>query len=105
MQKLVYYVSIDSKTQYLPLERIALALVNAMRKLLYYFQAHIVYVLTKHPLQSLLRRLDFTGSIAKWGTRLDPFDIKYKPRNVIKGQVLANLLAKFTLAVGDAHRV
>lgn len=64
VQKLIYYISItlvDSKTQYLPLEKVA----YAMRKLPHYFQAHTMYVLTEHLLQALLRRLDFTGRIDK----------------------------------------
>lgn len=58
----------------MPLEKIALVLVHAMRKLPYYFQAHTVWVLTKYPLQSLLRNLDFIGRIAKWRTRLGRID-------------------------------
>ncbi|XP_075645518.1 uncharacterized protein LOC142616581 [Castanea sativa] len=33
---------------------------------------------------------------AKWGTRLGSFDIKYKSRNSVKGQVLADFIAEFT---------
>ena len=33
--------------------------------------------------------------IAKWGTILGTFDIKYMPRTSIKGQVLADLVAEF----------
>ena len=53
VQQLVYYVSktlIDTETSYLPLEKLVLALVHAMRKLPHYFQAHTVYVLTEYPL-------------------------------------------------------
>ena len=35
------------------------------------------------------------GWIAKWGTILGAFDIKYMPYTSIKGQVLADLVAKF----------
>ena len=73
----------------------ALALIHATRKLPHYFQVHTVYVLTEHTLQALLRRLDFTGRIAKWGTTLGSSDIKYWPRNAIKGQVLANFVVEF----------
>ena len=52
-------------------------------------------VLTQLLLQSLLRKADYIGRIAKWGTILGVFDIKYMPRTSIKGQVLADLLAKF----------
>ena len=56
-----------------------------------------MYVLTRYPLQLLLKRSDFTGRIAKWGTRLGAFDIRYKPRNSMKGQVLADFVAEFSL--------
>ena len=82
VQQPVYYISktlVDVETRYLPLEKLVLALVHATRKLPQYFQAHTVFVLTKYPLQSLLKRSDFTGRIAKWGTWLGSFDIRYRP--------------------------
>ena len=100
VQQPVYYISkilVDAETRYLPLEKLVLALVHATRKLPHYFQAHTVYILAKYPLQSLLKRSDFTGRIAKWGTRLGSFDIRYKPRSSIKGQVLVNFVAEFSL--------
>ena len=60
----MYYISkilVDPETRYLPLEKLVLALVHAMRKLQHYFQADTVFVLTEYPLQSLLKRSDFTG--------------------------------------------
>ena len=56
---------------------------------------HTVVVLTQLPLKSVLRSADYTGRIAKWNTILGAFDIKYMPRTSVKGQVLANLIAKF----------
>ncbi|XP_050259242.1 uncharacterized protein LOC126704276 [Quercus robur] len=38
---------------------------------------------------------DYIGRIAKWGTTLGAFDIRYMPRTAIKGQVLADLVAEF----------
>jgi len=95
----VYYISktlVDVETRYLPLEKLVLALVHATRKLPHYFQAHTVFVLTEYPLQWLLKMSDFMGRIAKWGTRLGSFDIRYKPRNSVKGQVLADFIAEFS---------
>ena len=63
--------------------------VHATRKLPHYFQAYIVVVLTQLPLRSILRSANYTGRIAKWGTVLGVFDIKYMPRTSVKGQVLA----------------
>ena len=99
VQQPVYYISktlVDAETRYLPLEKLVLALVHATRKLPQYFQAHTVFVLTEYPMQSLLKRSDFTGRIAKWGTRLGSFDIRYRPRNAVKGQVLADFVAEFS---------
>ena len=69
-------------------------MVHAIRKLPHYFQTHTVYVLTEYPLQYLLKRSDFR--IAKWGTRLGSFDIRYRPTSSIKGQVLADFVAEFS---------
>ena len=80
---------------YLPLEKAILAVVHATWKLPHYFQAHIVIVLTQLPLKSVLQSADYTGRIAKWSMVLGAFDIKYMPWTFIKGQVLADLIAKF----------
>lgn len=61
-----------------------------------YFQAHIVIILTNHPLQALLKRSNFLGRIAKWRASLEAFDIQYKLRTFIKGYVLVDFIAKFT---------
>ena len=82
--------------RYLPLEKAILAVVFGTRKLPHYFQAYTVVVLTQLPLKAILRSVDYTGRIAKWGTILGAFDIKYMPRTSIKGQVLADLVAEFT---------
>ena len=99
IQRLVYYVSKslhEAKVRYLPLEKAILVVVLGTRKLPHYFQAHTVIVLTQLPLKTLLRSADYTGRIAKWGTILGVFDIKYMPRTSIKGQVLTDLMAEFT---------
>ena len=59
-------------------------------------QAHTVFVLTEYPLQSLLKIFNFMGRIAKWGTQLGSFDIRYRPWNAVKGQVLADFVAEFS---------
>ena len=84
-----------AEVRYLPLENAILAIVHAIRKLLHYFQAHTVVILTQLLLKSILRSADYTGRIAKWGIILGASDIKYMPRTSIKGQVLSNLVAEF----------
>nr|XP_023882466.1 uncharacterized protein LOC111994820 [Quercus suber] len=98
IQRLVYYVSKslhEAEVRYMPLEKAILAVVHATRKLPYYFQAHTVVVLTQYLLKAVLQSADYTGRIAKWGTILGAFDIKYMPRTSVKGQVLADLVADF----------
>ena len=98
IQRPVYYVSKslnEAEVRYLPLEKAILAVVHATRKLPHYFQAHTVVVLTQLPLKSVLRSADYTWRVAKWGTILGAFDIKYMPCTSVKGQVLADLVAEF----------
>ena len=98
IQRPVYYISKslhEAEIHYLPLEKAILAIVQATRKLPHYFQAHTVVILTQLPLRSILRNADYTGRIAKWGTILGAFDIRYMPRSAVKGQVLAGLVAEF----------
>ena len=94
----VYYVIkslYKAEVRYLPSEKVILAVVHATRKLPHYFQSHTIVVLTQLPLRSLLRSANYTETIAKWGTILGAFDIKYMPRTFEKGQVLADLVAEF----------
>ena len=84
IQRPVYYVSKslhEAKVRYLPSEKA--------------LQAHTMVILTQLPLKSILRSVDYTGRITKWGTILGVFDIKYMPRTSVKGQVLVDLVAKF----------
>ena len=77
------------------LEKTILAVVHATRKLPRYFQEHTVVVITKLPLRSTLRSTDYAGRIAKWGAVLGAFDVKYTPHALVKGLVLAGLVARF----------
>ena len=70
-------------------------MVLGTRKLPHYFQAYTVVVLTQLPLKAILWSADYTERIAKWGTILGAFDIKYMPRTSVKGQVLMDLVAEF----------
>ena len=73
IQRPIYYVSKslqEVETRYLPLEKAVLTIVHATRKLPHYFHAHTIVVLTQLPLQALLRKSNYIGRIAKWGTKL-----------------------------------
>ena len=54
----------EAEVRYLPLEKAIPAVVHATRKLLHYFQAHTMVVLTQLPLKSVLQTTDYTARIA-----------------------------------------
>ncbi|GMH09059.1 hypothetical protein Nepgr_010899 [Nepenthes gracilis] len=97
VQRPIYYVSkilSDVESRYIHAEKIVLALVYSARKLRPYFQAHKITVLTDQPLKGILQKLDTSGRLVKWAIELGEFDIEYKPRPSIKGQVLADFLVE-----------
>uniref|UniRef100_A0A2N9F391 Integrase catalytic domain-containing protein n=1 Tax=Fagus sylvatica TaxID=28930 RepID=A0A2N9F391_FAGSY len=78
------------------MEKLALALVIAARKLRPYFQSHKIIVLTNHPLRKAMNKPDAAGRLIQWAVELSEFDIEYHPRQAIKAQALADFIAEFT---------
>lgn len=74
----------------------ALALVVTARRLRPYFQAHAIQVLTDQPLWVILHKPETLGRLVKWSIKLSKFNIEYHPQEVIKGQAIANFIAKYT---------
>ena len=78
------------------MEKLVLALVTTARRLRPYFQAHIIEILTKHPMKQILHKPKTSGRLVKWAIELSEFEIRYNPRTMIKGQVLVDLIMEFT---------
>ena len=78
------------------MEKLILELVTTSRKLQAYFQAHTVEVPTEYPMKQILHKPETSGRLMKWAIELSEFDIRYKPREVVKGQVLADFIIEFT---------
>ena len=78
------------------MEKLILALVTVARKLRPYFQAHTIEVPTEYPMKQVLHKLETSGRLMKWALELSEFDIRYKPKIAIKGQVLAYFVIEFT---------
>ncbi|XP_019236965.1 PREDICTED: uncharacterized protein LOC109217196 [Nicotiana attenuata] len=98
----IYYISknlVDAETRYPHLEKLALALVVASRKLRPYFQHHAIAVVTTFPLRSILHIPDLSGRLAKWAIELSEHDIAYQLRTTIKSQVLADFVADFSAEI------
>ncbi|GJR33746.1 reverse transcriptase domain-containing protein [Tanacetum coccineum] len=74
------------------MEKLVLALLSASRRLKRYFQAHIIVVIIDQPIKQLLSNSEITGRMLKWKFELEGYDIQYKPRILIKRQILANFI-------------
>ena len=108
VQNPVYYTSRalrGAEGQYPLIEKLAFVLITASRKLRHYFQAHIINVMTDHPLKKAMNKLEATGRLIQWVVELSEFDIKYQPRNTIKAQALANFIAEFTPNCDDLEEI
>nr|XP_021851941.1 uncharacterized protein LOC110791498 [Spinacia oleracea] len=95
----IYFVSHvlqNAELRYSPIEKFALALFMASKKLRPYFLAHKLVVYTDQPLKQPLPKLDAAGRMLKWAIELNAFDISYEPRKAIKGQAFADFIAEMT---------
>ncbi|XP_030959078.1 uncharacterized protein LOC115981029 [Quercus lobata] len=99
VQKPVYYASwvlCGAEERYPPMEKLAFALVTAACKLKPYFQAHTVIILIEKPLRRAMSRPEAAGRLALWAIELSEFDIQYRPRTAIMGQIGLDFIAEFT---------
>ena len=101
VQHPLYYCSRafrGAEERYPRMEKLILALVTAARKLCPYFQAHTIEVPMEYPMKQVLHKPEVSGRLMKWVIDLSEFDIRYKPKTAIKGQVLADFIMEFTSA-------
>ena len=82
------------------MEKLAFALMTAAQKLKPYFQAHTIIVLMDQPLKRAMSSLEAVGRMALWAIELSEFDIQYRPRTVVKGQIVADFIAEYTQSEG-----
>ena len=47
-------------------------------------------------MKQVLHKPETSGRLMKWALELSEFDIRYKPKTAIKGQVLADFIMEFT---------
>jgi ribonuclease HI len=99
VQQPVYFVSevlSDSMTSYSQMQKLVYAILMTKRKLLHYFDAHLITVLSKYLLGEVIQNPEAEGRIAKWALELMGQNITYAPRSAIKSQVLADFVAEWT---------
>ena len=101
VQHPVYYCSRalrGAEERYPRMEKLILALVTAVRKLRPYFQAYTIEVPTEYPMKQVLHKPETSGRLMKWALEFSEFNIIYKPKTAIKGQVLADVVMEFASA-------
>ena len=82
MQQPDYFISRAFRgveERYPRMEKLAFALVTAVRKLKPYFQAHTIIVLTDQPLKRAMSSPEAVGRMALWAIELSKFDVQYRP--------------------------
>ena len=99
IQQLVYYCTRalrGAKERYPKMEKLILELVTTAKRLRPYFQAHIIEIPIEHPMKQILHKPKTSGRLIKGAIELSEYDIRYKPRTAVKGQVLADFILEFT---------
>ena len=78
------------------MEKLILALVTIAQKLCPYFQAHTIEIPIEYPMKQVLHKSEISGRLMKWAIDLSEFDIRYKSKTALKGQILADFVMEFT---------
>ena len=94
----IYYVSktmFPAEQSYTLLEKAALTLWVALKKLRPYFWAHQVNVLTNVSFQAILHMPELSKWLVKWVVELSEFGLWYLPHLSLKGKVLVDFIAKW----------
>jgi len=73
-------------------EKLALSLVHATRRLCPYFQNHTIIVKTDYPIQKILQKPDLAERMSSWVVELSEFSIRYEPHGPIKAQYLLDFI-------------
>ena len=96
----IHYVSRtlqEAEKNYMPIEKLALSLLHASRRLRRYFEAHPIKVITDQPIKQILNKAEASGRLTKYAVELGAYDITYVPKNSVKGQVLADFISEIAV--------
>ena len=98
-QRPVYFISRafrGAEERYPRMENLAFALVTVAWKLKPYFQAHTIIVLIDQPLKRVMSSPEAARRMALWVIKLSKFDVQYRSRTAVKGQIVADFIAEYT---------
>jgi len=94
----VYFISkvlSDSKTCYPKVQKLLYAMLVTKCKLRYYFDSHLMVVMSSSGLKDIINNQESIGCITKWGLELMGLNIMYSPHTAIKSQVLADIMVEW----------
>ncbi|GKF00150.1 reverse transcriptase domain-containing protein [Tanacetum coccineum] len=92
MKKLI--AELPTLTAPMEKEELIVYLAAACETLTRYFQAHIIIVITDHPIKQVLSKPEIAGRLQKWSIELGEYDIQYRPRTSVKGKILADFIVE-----------
>jgi len=72
------------------------AVLITSRKLRHYFETYKIAVITEFPLGDILHNKENNGHIIKWAVELGTYSIKFRSRQTIKSEALADFIAEWT---------
>ncbi|CAN6688350.1 unnamed protein product [Malus baccata var. baccata] len=97
-EQAVYYLSrilTEVETRYSPVERLCLALYFTASKLRHYtLPCHVHIIAKTDVIKYMLSKPMLTERIRKWILALSEFSFQYVPQRAVKGQAIADFLAK-----------
>src|SRR6266496_4129654 len=95
----MYFVSSllqGARSRYSGVQNLIFGLIMASRKLRHYFQAHEITVVTRLPLQRILRNPEATGRIVEWSLELSCFGLKFESTSTIQRRAPAEFIEAWT---------
>ena len=66
------------------------------RELCHHFQAHPIIIMIDQLIRKTMNKIDVAGHLVQWAIELGQFDTEYRPRVVVKAQVLVDFSTEFT---------
>ena len=84
-----------ARSRYSGVQKLIFGLIMASRKLRHYFQAHEITVVTRFPLQRILRNPEAFGRIVEWALELSSFGLKFESTSTIQSRALAEFIAEW----------